>query len=515
VPEFSDAAVLPVPPERAFDLALDIDAHQAAFHESAERAIDGTTTGVIGLDEFVTWRARHFGLMWTMTSRITEWDRPRRFVDEQQRGPFASFRHEHTFEPHADGTLMRDHVAFRAPLGPLGRIAEVLVLERYLRRLIRIRNEFLVAAARDEVTSGPELTKGATQVWTFAFEPKVARWSRLFGVQESTASVALEGDELVIRFGWWRLRTPVANVASACITGPYRAWKVAGPARLSLADRGITFATSTGPGLCIGFHQPVAAIAPFGLLRHPAATVTVADVEGLRRALGVAEAVPAPPAARPRGTLIGTVRGLCSWRRRAETVEIDVSDTDEVDVPAEAAAPRPDGQPIQSGVGAVFHRRYRTAVTGAQLTPEELMGRIQANPDVLTCGDLGPFVKDRGAASTMAVGDRFTVETAGPWSGPVEVVDVQPTSFRLATLGGHMEAGLIEFRVEQDGDETALVIESWARSGDAAMDALYDRLHVAKAIQSEMWVVAGEQFVELSGGTPAGPVEITEERASS
>jgi ligand-binding SRPBCC domain-containing protein len=138
---------MPVAPEIAFDLALSIDAHEASFRGSGERAIGGVTSGVIGMGEFVTWRARHFGKIWTMTSEITAWDRPRRFVDEQASGPFRSFRHEHVFTPIDGGTRVDDHVEYSAPFGVLGRLAEALVLTRYLRHLIDVRNTFLVAEA--------------------------------------------------------------------------------------------------------------------------------------------------------------------------------------------------------------------------------------------------------------------------------------------------------------------------------------------------------------------------------
>lgn len=64
---------------------------------SGEQAIGGVTSGSIALGETVTWRARHFGIWFTMTSRITSLERPNRFVDEQVRGPFRSFHHEHVF----------------------------------------------------------------------------------------------------------------------------------------------------------------------------------------------------------------------------------------------------------------------------------------------------------------------------------------------------------------------------------------------------------------------------------
>ncbi len=116
---------------------------------SGERAVAGTTTGTIGLGETVTWRARHFGVVWRMTSAITALEAPHRFVDEQVRGPFARFRHEHRFERSADGTRMVDEITFRAPLGPLGRIAERVALARYLPRLITERN----AALRAELSA--------------------------------------------------------------------------------------------------------------------------------------------------------------------------------------------------------------------------------------------------------------------------------------------------------------------------------------------------------------------------
>jgi len=131
------------PPAAVFDASLDIDAHLASMEESGEKAVAGVTSGLIGLGETVTWRAKHFGITWKMTSKITELERPLRFVDEQQRGPFTRFHHEHIFEPTAAGTLMRDHIEFDAPLGPLGDLVERLVLGKYLPKLIVERNRYL------------------------------------------------------------------------------------------------------------------------------------------------------------------------------------------------------------------------------------------------------------------------------------------------------------------------------------------------------------------------------------
>ena len=109
--------------ERLFDLSLDIDAHLASMSASDERAVGGVTAGPIGLGETVTWRARHFGVWFTMASRITALQRPGRFVDEQIRGPFRSFRHEHLFEEDGDGgTVMTDTISLASPV--LGALAE-------------------------------------------------------------------------------------------------------------------------------------------------------------------------------------------------------------------------------------------------------------------------------------------------------------------------------------------------------------------------------------------------------
>lgn len=120
----------------------------------------------------------------------------------------------------------------------------------------------------------------------FAFDdPTVRPASLLFGVTRRTADVEVDDLHLVVRFGAWRLLTPIGNVVGADITGPYSWWKIAGPPHLSLADGGITFATSRTAGVCLRFAEPVRSLLPTRLLRHPAATVTVADPAALVESL--------------------------------------------------------------------------------------------------------------------------------------------------------------------------------------------------------------------------------------
>ncbi|UOD81548.1 SRPBCC family protein [Paenarthrobacter ureafaciens] len=134
-------------PADLFNLSRNIDAHVGSMTKSRERAIAGTTTGLISEGEHVTWQAWHLGVRFRMTSRITHMEAPASFTDQQVRGPFKYLRHTHEFRPDGSGTLMVDTVEFAAPFGALGRLVEKLVLARYMENLIRERNEFLVAQA--------------------------------------------------------------------------------------------------------------------------------------------------------------------------------------------------------------------------------------------------------------------------------------------------------------------------------------------------------------------------------
>jgi hypothetical protein len=142
----------------------------------------------------------------------------------------------------------------------------------------------------DQREEGDGVRIEADQRFDFRFD----RWHRLaalpFGVGPGSAHVDVathaDGERvLTARFGPWCVTTPVANVAGAEPSGPYSLVKTAGPAHVSLKDFGLTFATNDERGLCIRFRRAVPGLAPTGLLRHPALTVTVDDVEGLQRAL--------------------------------------------------------------------------------------------------------------------------------------------------------------------------------------------------------------------------------------
>ena len=132
------------PIEACFDLSLSVDAHAASMGASGERAVAGVTSGRMSLGDTVTWKARHFGLPFLLTSTISAYERPVRFVDEQVRGPFVRWHHEHLFEADPNGgTRMIDRIDFRSPAGPLGVLVDRVFLEGYMRGLIERRNTYL------------------------------------------------------------------------------------------------------------------------------------------------------------------------------------------------------------------------------------------------------------------------------------------------------------------------------------------------------------------------------------
>jgi len=101
------------------------------------------------------------------------------------------------------------------------------------------------------------------------------------GVTPMTAYVEVSETELAVRFGLWRLRTDLTNIAGAQRSGGFAYLKTAGPPHLSFADKGVTFATNGDDAVCVRFHDPVTVLDPTGRVRHPGATVTVADPDAL------------------------------------------------------------------------------------------------------------------------------------------------------------------------------------------------------------------------------------------
>ncbi|MEM1325773.1 MAG: SRPBCC family protein [Bacteroidota bacterium] len=136
--------------EVVFDLSRSIDLHKYSAQATNEEAIAGVTSGLIGLGESVTWRAKHFGIYQRLTSKITAFQRPDYFVDEMEKGVFKSFKHEHIFEEQEGQTLMIDVFHYISPLGFLGRMADKLFLENYMKAFLEKRNEVIKEVAETD-----------------------------------------------------------------------------------------------------------------------------------------------------------------------------------------------------------------------------------------------------------------------------------------------------------------------------------------------------------------------------
>lgn len=206
---------------------------------------------------------------------------------------------------------------------------------------------------------------------------------------------------------------------------------------------------------------------------------------------------------------------VVSWRYLWRTTPLHRSEEqgDSTDLPPGWDDSGADGrsQPISAGAGPLLHRRYAVRIVGSARSPTTLMDVVTANLNRAS-PEMAEFRKTRGGEGPLSRHDEFVVRMPGPWDGPVRVERRDAESFLLATLDGHLEAGLIEFRVLPDGDALRFQIESWARAGDRLSDLLYNRLRLAKEVQLNMWTHFCLRTAALAGGRVQGGVTIRTRR---
>ncbi|WP_317125194.1 SRPBCC family protein [Flavobacterium macacae] len=135
--------------ETVFNLSRNIDIHLLSTHQTNEKAIAGRTSGLIELNETVTWRGNHFGIYQNHKSLISEMVFPTYFVDEMTEGSFKSFRHEHFFEFENGNTVMKDTIFYETPFGIFGRFFDALILKNYMTSFIKKRNEIIKELAEN------------------------------------------------------------------------------------------------------------------------------------------------------------------------------------------------------------------------------------------------------------------------------------------------------------------------------------------------------------------------------
>jgi uncharacterized protein (UPF0548 family) len=208
--------------------------------------------------------------------------------------------------------------------------------------------------------------------------------------------------------------------------------------------------------------------------------------------------------------------GLALWRYMWSTTPVHrwvMTGSWPEDAPPDlpASLSRPDLQSWQNGVGPLVHRIYRTRFTSSPMSPRELIAALVEDMDRAAPTEFASFQKLEGEGP-MREGDEYVVRMPGPWDGPVAVVEVNESAFRLATLQGHLEAGQIDFRARQDHRGVVFEIESWARSGDRLSDLLYTHLQISREVQLHMWASVLRNVVKLAGGKMDGGIVITTRR---
>jgi ligand-binding SRPBCC domain-containing protein len=148
--QLEEITLIRAPIDRCFDLARSVEVHLAGniHYGEAAVALAGVNSGLIGLRQRVTWRAKHFGVWHNLTSEITAMDRPVYFQDRMVRGVFRFMTHDHYFRAlSSDQTEMKDIFCFAAPIPVLGAIVEFAFLGHYMRTLLRERNSVIKRVA--------------------------------------------------------------------------------------------------------------------------------------------------------------------------------------------------------------------------------------------------------------------------------------------------------------------------------------------------------------------------------
>jgi ligand-binding SRPBCC domain-containing protein len=135
------------PIERVFDLSRSIELHKGSMQRFNEKCAAGKQTGLLELNETVTWQAKHLMKERQLTTKITAMQKPFSFIDEQVSGDFVSLKHEHYFKPAQNGTIMIDQFYFQVPYGVIGKWVSRFYLTRYITKLLEQRNQFIKEVA--------------------------------------------------------------------------------------------------------------------------------------------------------------------------------------------------------------------------------------------------------------------------------------------------------------------------------------------------------------------------------
>lgn len=135
--------------QTVFDLSRDIDLHQKSTSKTNEKAVAGRTSGLIEQGETVTWKAKHLGVIQTLTTKIIVVNKPHHFTDVMLKGAFKSMKHQHIFRQEGKKTIMTDIFEFESPFGIVGKIFNKIYLKNYMKSFLLERNQLIQETAEN------------------------------------------------------------------------------------------------------------------------------------------------------------------------------------------------------------------------------------------------------------------------------------------------------------------------------------------------------------------------------
>jgi len=138
------------PIDRVFDLSRSIELRKKSMSQNQGQAVSGITSGLIGLNETVTWKSRRLNRVWILKTLIVKMERPFLFTDEMVSGDFRSMKHEHHFKRVNNGTVMIDLISFETPYGNIGNFINSVFLTGYLKKSFEKRNQLIKEYAESE-----------------------------------------------------------------------------------------------------------------------------------------------------------------------------------------------------------------------------------------------------------------------------------------------------------------------------------------------------------------------------
>jgi ligand-binding SRPBCC domain-containing protein len=129
--------------ENCFDLSRSVELHKISTSKTLEEAIAGKISGLLELNDWVTWQAIHFGINQKLTVKITTFDKPNSFTDQQIKGIFKSFSHFHSFKQMQGHIIMTDVFEYQVPFGIFGKIFDYFILNNYMKNFLESRNKII------------------------------------------------------------------------------------------------------------------------------------------------------------------------------------------------------------------------------------------------------------------------------------------------------------------------------------------------------------------------------------